>query len=166
LVAEDQRYLYLKDRFRLNVRGHHKNMTPAELERNERMLGQLADGPLIRTFVNHPGKLIITSLRLAVGASTMPARDRLLEFAAQLLGSPVLAVHQDRLFAFEEFDLASDPREQHNLLWQSGDWSHRLAHGPWSAEVTMPAPDGSEVGLLAMVEGAELFHHHDHHLHP
>jgi hypothetical protein len=141
-------------------------MTPADLERNERMLGQLADGPLIRSFLQHPRKLIITSLQLAAGASTMPARDRLLEFGAQLLGSPVLAVHQDRLFAFEEFDLASDPLEEHNLLWETGDWSHQLVHGPWSAEVTMPAPDGSEVGLLTMVEGAELFHHHDRHLHP
>ncbi len=96
----------------------------------------------------------------------MPERDRLLEFGAQLLGSPVLAVHQDRLFAFEEFDLVSDPFEEHNRLWDTSDWSHQLAHGPWSAEATMPAPDGSEVGLLAMVEGAELFHHHDRHLHP
>ena len=166
LVAEDQRYLYLRDRFRLNVRGRHKHMTPADLERNERMLGQLADGPLIRCFLQHPRKLIITSLQLAAEASTMPARDRLLEFGAQLLGSPVLAVHEDRLFAFEEFDLASDPLEEHNLLWETGDWSHQLVHGPWSTEVTMPAPDGSEVGLLAMVEGAELFHHHDRHLHP
>jgi hypothetical protein len=30
----------------------------------------------------------------------------------------------------------------------------------------MPVPDGSEAGLPAMVEGAELFHHHDRHLHP
>ena len=37
LVAEDQRYLYLRDRFRLNVRGHHKHMTPGDLERNQRI---------------------------------------------------------------------------------------------------------------------------------
>ena len=166
LVAEDQRYLYLRDRFRLNVRGHHKHMTEADLERNERMLGLLAGGPLIRSFLQYPRKLIITSLQLAAGASTVPPRDRLLEFGAQLLGSPVLAVHADRLFSFEEFDLATDPLEEHNLLWETGDWSHQLVHGPWSAEVTMPAPDGSEVGLPAMVEGAELFHHHDRHLHP
>ena len=167
LVAEDQRYLYLRDRFRLNVRGHHKHMTPDDLDRNERMLAQLADGPLLRSFTQYPRKLIITSLRLAARApSTVPARDRLLEFGAQLLGSPVLAVHEDRLFAFEEFDLASDPLEEHNLLWETGDWSRQLVHGPWSAEVTMPAPDGSEAGLLTMVEGAELFHHHDRHLHP
>jgi hypothetical protein len=156
LVGEDRRYLYLDGRLRLNYRGHNKHMTAEDLERNQRMLDQLATGPLVRSFVRHPRKLIVTALTLEAGAAAESGRHRLLEFGGRLLGSPVLALHGDRLFAFEEFDLDTDPLEQHNLLRGTPGWGGELGRGAWSPTVTMPAPDGTELALTHLLDGAEF----------
>jgi hypothetical protein len=156
LVGEDRRYLYLDGRFRLNYHGHNKHMTPADLARNQRLLDQLATGPLVRSFVRHPRKLIVTALQLEAGLAAESGRPRLLEFGHRLLGSPVLALHGDRLLAFEEYDLDADPREERNLLAEAPGWGRELERGGWSSTVTMPAPDGTELGLANLLDGAEL----------
>jgi hypothetical protein len=43
LVSEDRRYLYLKDRFRFNFDGRHKNMTEEDLQRNRRLSERSSD---------------------------------------------------------------------------------------------------------------------------
>jgi Sulfatase len=156
LVGEDRRYLYLDGRFRLNYRGHNKHMTAEDLERNQGMLDQLATGPLVRSFVRHPRKLIVTALTLEAGLAAESGRDRLIELGGRLLGSPVFALHGDRLLAFEEFDLDADPLEQRNLLRGTSGWGGELQHGAWSSTVTMPAPDGTELALADLVDGAEF----------
>jgi len=156
LVGEDRRYLYIKGPFRLNYRGHNKHMSEQDLEENRRMLDQLATGPLIRSFLRHPHKLIVTALTLGTGVATGAERDRLLEFGGRLLGSPVLALHADRLFAFEEYDIAADPLELHNRLGESADWARELGQGDWSGSVSVPDPDGTELPLASLLDGAEF----------
>ncbi len=82
VVSEDRRYFYLNDRFRLNYDGFHKHMSDADVERNRQLLGQLATGPVVRSFLRHPHKLIVTALHLASGTSAGDAAPRLRQFHA------------------------------------------------------------------------------------
>jgi hypothetical protein len=163
LVSEDRRYLYLADRFRLNYRGYHKHMSSDDLERNQTMLRPLARGPFVRSFLRHPHKVIATAVQLASGqpgtdGSGAERRRTLADLGDRLLGSPVRCFHHDGLFAFELFDLASDPREEHNLLDGVADWRQVLVGAGWDTTVTMPGPAGpagSELGLAEMTDGSD-----------
>ncbi len=155
LVGEDRRYLYLKDRFRLNFRGKLMRMTEAELERNARTLGLLEQGPILRSFLCRSDKLIVTSFRLASTGSARSDREALLELGEQLLGSPVAIIKQKQLFAFERYDLDADPLECRNLLAETPNWTQELLGGPWASDVSIPGPDSTELGLAAIVDGGE-----------
>lgn len=154
MVGEDRRYFYLNDRFRLNFHGRNKNMSERDQALNQQLLGQLAEGPSVRSFVRYPDKLIVTDLRLAPGGAT-DSRTALLDLGGRLLGAPVLAIGGDSLLACEHYDLAEDPLEQHNLLLQSPDWPRHLT-ADWAGSVTMPTASGSEADLVGLLEGREL----------
>lgn len=128
-------------------------MSDADVERNRQLLGQLATGPVVRSFLRHPHKLIVTALHLASGTSAGDAAPRLRQFHPRLLGAPVVAFHTGSLFAFELFDLDRDPGEQHNLLDDGGAWRAELTSLPWAADVSMPDADGADVDLATMVSG-------------
>ncbi len=159
VVSEDRRYLYLNDRFRLNVKGRGKNMSRLDREQNELLLGQLAGPPILRSYRSDAAKLIMTCLHLRSGTGT-PSDDRrsLLKLGERLLGSPVLFLRGNRMFAFELYDLDGDPTERHNLLAAGGDGVEALRASPWATSVTMPIgdeTDDTEVHLPTMLEEAE-----------
>jgi hypothetical protein len=154
LVAEDRRYLYFGDRFRLNLRGRYKNMTRQERERNEQVSDELAEPPASRAFFRHPHKLAVTSLCLETdGRSPADVRQRLTALGAQLPGSPLVALRDNRLFAFARYDLAADPAEDDNLLAQEESWLAHVLDGGWGT-ASMPVGD-SEVDLATVIDGCQ-----------
>jgi hypothetical protein len=64
-------------------------------------------------------------------------------------------IKDDRLFAFEQFDLAADPLERENLLLQGDDALGSLLATPWTATISMPTADGPDIDLASMLEGGE-----------
>jgi hypothetical protein len=156
VVGEDQRYLYLKDRFRLNFQGKLMRMTEADVERNDQTLGVLDGAPILRSFLRQSDKLIVTSLRLSPTGSAPSDRATLLGLGEQLLGSPMLLINQNQLFAFERFDLDADPLEQRNLLCETSNWPQELLHGPWASDVSIPGRDRTELDLAAIVDGGDV----------
>ena len=155
LVAEDRRYLYFRDRFRLNLHGRYKNMSRQERERNEAITEELAEPTCTRAFVRYPDKLTVTELHLQRnGSSPGQIRQRLLDLGAQLPGLPALALQGSRLLAFSHHDLAADPAEDHNLLADVASWPQALLDGSWDGTVTMPG-DGGDVGLATLLDGCE-----------
>jgi hypothetical protein len=158
VVSEDRRYLYLKDRFRLNVRGLGKNMSESDREENRLLLDQLAGAPIVRSYRSQTAKLIMTCLQLRSGrGSTSEDRDSLTGFGQRLLGSPALVARGDRLYAFELFDLERDPSERENLLGSGPDGLEPLKSEPWATTVTAPLADdgGDEVAVDRILAGAE-----------
>jgi hypothetical protein len=155
VVGEDRRYLYLKDRFRLNFRGRNGRMTEAELERNARTFGLLEQGPILRSFLCGSDKLIVTSFRVRPTGSARSDRAALIGLGEQLLGSPVAIIKEMQLFAFERYDLDADPLESRNLLAEAPNWPQDLLGGPWASDVSLPGPDATEVGLAAILEGGD-----------
>jgi arylsulfatase A-like enzyme len=156
LRAEDRRYLYFRDRFRLNLHGRYKNMSAEERERNEELSAGLTEPPSGRAFVRYPEKLTVTSLALvANGDSPTELRRRLSDLGAALPGAPVLTQKGSRLYAFARYDLSTDPAEDQNLLANGADWAQSLLDGGWGPSVSMPE-DGDEVGLPALVDSCEL----------
>ena len=155
LVGEDRRYLYLRDRFRLNYQGKNVRMTAQELQRNADVLALLDRGPTLRSFTRDSDKLIVTSFRLASRWNAVVDRAALMDLGSQLLGSPSFHLVRDQLFAFERFDLDADPLEQRNLLTDVPGWPRELLGGPWRTEATMPGPDGREMDLASIFDGGE-----------
>ncbi len=155
LVSEDRRYLYLRDRFRLNYRGKHGRMTPEELQRNADMLSLFDGGPTLRSFTRDSDKLIVTSFGLASRSDPAADRATLVDLGGQLQGSPTMHIVGDRLFAFEQFDLDADPLEQRNLLAGRADWPRELLGGPWRTEATMPGSDRTELDLTTIFAAGE-----------
>jgi hypothetical protein len=157
VISEDRRYLYMKDRFRLNIMGRGKNMSAEDGEKNHRMRSQLAEAPIVRSYRSKAAKLMMTCLHLRPGPPA-DVRRTLLELGEQLMGSPVLALHDDRLFAFELYDLTSDPAERNNLLGTRDAGVDALLTSEWVGPVTVPigaTADDAEVDLATMLEGAE-----------
>jgi len=159
VVSEDRRYLYLKDRFRLNVRGRDTHMSPEDREQNQRLQEQLAGPPLVRSYRSSRAKLIMTCLHLRPTAGPpSEARRGLVEFGERLLGSPTLALYGDHLVAFEWYDLGADPGEHDNLLAGAGAGVRALAQSEWAPSVTVPVDGragGAEMDLTTFLEGAE-----------
>jgi len=159
VVSEDRRYLYMKDRFRLNIMGRGKNMSQEDGERNQRLRAQLAEAPIVRSYRSQAAKLMMTCLHLrpATG-STSDTRRALLELGRNLMGSPALVRRGDRLFGFELYDLESDPLERHNLLTTGDAGVDALLASEWARPLTVPigdATDDAEVDLATMLEDAE-----------
>ena len=160
-MSEDRRYLYVgNDRepgqFRINYQGRFKNMSAADLDRNRRFAEQLVEPPTIRSFLRHPHKCIVTSVRLRSGTGPAELRDDLIAFGTQLLGSPVLAVSGDRLLGLEYFDLLSDPLEAHNLVADMPDGPRGILGTPVGDAVSMPVAGAGEVGLAELLDGCEI----------
>jgi hypothetical protein len=155
LVAEDRRYLYFQDRFRLNLHGRYKNMSRQERERNEAITDELVEPPCIRAFVRYPDKLTVTALHVqANGGTHTEIRRRLLDLGTQLSGSPALALQGNRLLAFACHDLAADPAEDHNLLADAVTWPEALL-GSWADSATMPGDEG-EMDLVPLLDSCDL----------
>jgi hypothetical protein len=159
VVSEERRYLYLKDRFRLNTKGRDRHMSPKDREENEQVQNRLAGPPLVRSYRTQESKLIMTCLHLRpTSRQGSDMRQDMLDLGQRLLGSPVLALRDDRLFAFELYNLGQDPGEHHNLLAAADGGAKMLAQSPWASVVTVPTgtqANTPEVGLSAMLEGAE-----------
>jgi arylsulfatase A-like enzyme len=158
VVSEERRYLYLKDRFRLNVKGRDTHMSDQDREENQHLQDQLARPPLVRSYRSKAAKLIMTSL-VSRPSGGDPARSRpaLMELGQRLLGSPVFALSGEHLLAFELYDLDDDPHESRNLLGGDGGGVAALARSRWAPLVTVPVAqaDGAEADLLSVLDGAE-----------
>ena len=156
LVSEDRRDLYLKDRFRFNFDGRHKNMTEEDLERNRRLSERFAEPPAIRSFLRHPDKCIVTSLKLKPNGGAAADRAALAELGSNLVGSAVLVANGNHLLAFERFDLSSDPKEAQNLLNQETDGLASLLGSSWAHSISMPVAGKGEVDLVTLSDGSQL----------
>jgi arylsulfatase A-like enzyme len=158
VVSEERRYLYLKDRFRLNVKGRDTHMSDQDREQNQHLQEQLARPPLVRSYRSKGAKLIMTSL-VARSTSGDPtgSREALVELGRRLLGAPVFALRREHLLAFELYDLENDPGESRNLLGGDGGGVATLVRSRWAPLVTVPPAqtDGAEVDLLTVLDGAE-----------
>jgi arylsulfatase A-like enzyme len=158
VVSEERRYLYLKDRFRLNVKGRDTHMSDQDREQNQHLQEQLARPPLVRSYRSKGAKLIMTSL-VARSTSGDPtgSREALVELGRRLLGAPVFALRREHLLAFELYDLENDPGESLNLLGGDGGGVATLVRSRWAPLVTVPPAqtDGAEVDLLTVLDGAE-----------
>jgi hypothetical protein len=155
LVAEDRRYLYFRDRFRLNLHGRYKNMSAEEKARNVSLSEELTEPPSIRAFIRYPQKLTVTSLSLVSdGQSPAQLRRRLTDLGTQLPGSPMLAQRGNRLYAFARYDLAVDSTEDHNLIESNAHWAGAVFDGGWAPSMSMPEQE-SEVDLTTVVEGCD-----------
>lgn len=159
VVSEDRRYLYFKDRFRLNIMGRGKNMSQRDGERNQRLREVLAEPTIVRSYRSKTVKVIVTCLHLRSGTgSADEIRRALLDLGGQLLGSPVFAVRGNRLFALELYDLVHDPTESHNLLGADEAWLDTLMEHRVATPITVPFGDttgDAEVDLPTMLQGAE-----------
>jgi len=154
IVSEERRYLYLNDRFRLNIQGRNRWMSPQEREQNKRLQGQLASPPLLRSYRSGTAKLIVTCLHLRAPES----RHEVFEWGQRLLGRPMLAFGGDRLFAFELYDLVSDPAERNNLLATDGTGMEALLAAGRALSTTLPvsgAPDAAEVDIVTVLDDVE-----------
>ncbi len=159
VVSEERRYLYLRDRFRLNVKGRHRFMSLEDQQENQRLLEQLAAEPLLRSYRSKSAKLMVTGLHFRPRAgSAAEARGDVVGWGERLLGAPVLVLHGDRLFAFELFNLTDDPSERLNLLAADGSGMDRLMESGREMSVTVPVSDegeDTEVSLPTMLAGAQ-----------
>jgi arylsulfatase A-like enzyme len=116
--AQDDRYLYLANRLRLNINLTGKNMGPAARLRNRIWHRTAARTHRLRAYVDDPYKLVVSELQ---------SRARWLARAASPLlrrrhnGRPAVVVDRDRWFGVELFDRDRDPRERTNLLRTRAD---------------------------------------------
>ncbi len=152
VMSEDRRYLYLKDRFRINYHGRNKNMSTEEIERNRQLTDLLAEPPTIRAFLRYPEKCVVTSLRFRPEWSGETTRTSLERFGANLLGSPILICQGDHLIALELFDLRTDPSEQHNRLLEMDDGVGWLLGSQWATSVTVPVAGVGEIAIKDLLE--------------
>jgi hypothetical protein len=68
----------------------------------------------------------------------------------------VLVVNGDYLFAFERFDLSSDPSEEHNLLDRESGGLASLQASPLAASISMPIAGRGDVDLATLLDGSQL----------
>ena len=154
VVSEERRYLYLNDRFRLNILGRNRWMSPQEREQNKRLATQLASPPLLRSYRSRTAKLIVTCLHLR----TSESRSQVFEWGQRMLGRPMLVFGGDRLFAFELYDMVSDPAERHNLLATDGTGMEALLAAGRTLSATLPlsgVPDAAEVDIATVLADVE-----------
>ncbi len=116
--AEDDRYLYLANRLRLNINLTGKNMGRAARMRNRIWHRTVARTHRVRAYVDDPYKLIVSELQ---------SRKRWLARAVSPLltglhnGRPAVVVDGDRWIGVELFDRNRDPGERNNLLRTRAD---------------------------------------------
>ena len=116
--AEDDRYLYLANRLRLNINLTGKNLGRRGHMHNRIWHRTVARTHRVRAYVDDPYKLIVSELQ---------SRKRwLARVASPLLtslhnGSPAVVVDGDRWIGVELFDRNRDPGERNNLLRTRAD---------------------------------------------
>jgi arylsulfatase A-like enzyme len=156
VVSEDRRYLYLRDRFRLNFSGNAKNMSDVEIERNTQMQMHWTRPPLLRSYRTLTHKLVVTCLQFEERSPAATA-DSLREIGRLLLGDPVVVVRDGALVALEMFDLENDPGEQTNLLQGEADWKSAVFMNGWADRVSLPCGTSTdeELALKDVVEGGK-----------
>jgi Sulfatase len=150
LVSEDRRYLYLRDRFRLNWEGLMQNMSEADVARNDRMLSQLERAIVLRSYLRFPDKLVITAFAPKTSTGGRSISPAIRELCEQLPGSPVLLWSDDQILALERYDLAKDPAEETNLLTRAG-WSSDLLGEPWIGDLTVLGAGDAERSLAEAI---------------
>jgi hypothetical protein len=156
VVSEDRKYLYLRDRFRLNWMGIMQHMTKSDQRRNTRLLQQLDQAIVLRSFLQFPEKLVVTCFTPKVSASRRSLPSALRELFQHLPGSPLLLSHGDQVLALQHYDLVDDPAEESNLLTGNG-WQAELLEKPWINDLTILGSRGAERSLVEVIQhGKEL----------
>ena len=113
LSSEDRRYLCLRNRHRLNVNTHGKNMSAVARWRNTALRATLAHDFRVRCEIQYPYKLTATDF-VARNATMLRLGGRLLR--ATHNGNPFVVTSGRNWRALELVDLEADPSERRNLL--------------------------------------------------
>jgi arylsulfatase A-like enzyme len=113
LRAEDPKYLYLANRFRLNSNPRGKHTTLRQRAINKAWRSTLSHSTLLQAFIEWPYKLIVTRME---ATSALVARLGRQWQRRYHRGHPVSIVKGRVWFGFEVYDLARDPAEATNLL--------------------------------------------------
>ena len=117
LRIEDQRYLYLASRLRLNTNAQGKNMSRVAKLRNRAWRATVARRHVLQGFVDGRWKLVVTEF---VAPSTLAARAGSWWLARQHNGHPFVVVRGRSWFGVELFDVDTDPGERTNRLLGPG----------------------------------------------
>ncbi len=117
--AEDRRYLYVRNRLRLNVNRTGKNTSLGQRIQNRALQTVITDFA-IAARVEGDAKVVVTRFALARPARRRARAERLL---AAVLGRPVTLVPAGpgHWLDVQGFDLAADPGENHNLVEHAAD---------------------------------------------
>lgn len=117
--AEDRRYLYIRNRMRLNVNRAGKNTSFGQRLQNRALQTVITDFA-VAARVEGYHKLVATRFGLARPFRSPRGAERLLP---AVLGRPVSLVPAGHgtWLALEAFDLAADPAEEHDLLLDAPD---------------------------------------------
>jgi hypothetical protein len=124
VAAEDRRYLYMRNRHRLNLNARGKNMSLGARLRNRVFRSTIATQFGIRTEIEDGHKLTETQY-VARNALMLRLGRRALRKAHT--GDPLVVTEGRRWRGFELVDLRTDPGERINLLQQSSKVSGRLS---------------------------------------
>ena len=117
LRSEDRRYLYLRNRHRLNVNTHGKNMSAVARWRNNAFRATVAQDFRVRSEIDYPYKVTATEF-VARNALMVKLGGRLLR--ATHNGDPLVVTDGRSWQALELVDLEADPGERRNLLAEPG----------------------------------------------
>jgi arylsulfatase A-like enzyme len=111
--AADDRYLYVRRRYRLNLNSRGKNMLGTMRQVNNVLRATVAHRFRIRTEIVYPYKVVVTDFE---------ARNRAIAWVGRRvlpsvhIGRPLAATHDLLWRGLECFDLDADPAERRNLL--------------------------------------------------
>jgi hypothetical protein len=117
--AEDRRYLYVRNRLRLNVNRAGKNTSLGQRLQNRALQTVITDFA-IAARVEGDAKVVVTRFALAGPVRGRGRAERLL---AAVLGRPVTLVPDGtgNWLDLQGFDLAADPAEERNLIEHATD---------------------------------------------
>jgi len=113
LRAADDRYLYVRGRYRLNLNSRGKNMLGTVRQVNNVLRATVAHRFRVRTEIAYPYKLVVTDFE---------ARNRALAWVGRRalpsihIGTPAVVTRDRTWRGLECFDLEADPAERRNLL--------------------------------------------------
>jgi len=142
LRAEDPKYVYLANRFRLNSNPRGKHTTAGARLRNRLWRRTLSRSTLLQAFVDWPYKLLVTRMEAANGVLAQlgrPVHRRVHR------GRPLGLVRGRLWIGFELYDLSTDPGEASNLLPRRSD----VAEAAWRLVERLEKGDTSHsVGSL------------------
>jgi arylsulfatase A-like enzyme len=113
LRAADERYLYVRRRYRLNLNSRGKNMLGTVRRVNNVLRATVAHRFRIRTEIEYPYKLVVTDFEARSLAFAWLGRRVLPRIH---IGTPAVVTHDRHWRGLECFDLDGDPDEQRNLL--------------------------------------------------